>query len=94
VRGGNSAANKVLLDGVPMEDIGGVFDLGTVSSTGIASVEAYRGPDSVLYGSDAAAGVFSFTTPHGVTPFPSLFYEGDVGNFNTYRNEVELGGAH
>jgi vitamin B12 transporter len=94
VRGGDSAANKVLLDGVPMEDMGGVFDLGTVSSTGISTVEAYRGPDSVLYGSDAAAGVFSFTTPHGTTAFPSLFYEGDVGNYDTYRNEVELGGAH
>ncbi|HEY0794806.1 MAG TPA: TonB-dependent receptor, partial [Acidisarcina sp.] len=93
VRGGNSNSNKVLLDGVPMEDVGGVFDLGTISSTGIASVEAYRGPDSVLYGSDAAAGVFSFTTPHGTTPFPSLFYEGDVGNYHTYRNEVQLGGA-
>ncbi|HEY0757999.1 MAG TPA: TonB-dependent receptor [Acidisarcina sp.] len=94
VRGGNSAANKILLDGVPIEDLGGVFDLGNISTTGISSVEAYRGPDSVLYGSDAAAGVFSFTTPHGTTPFPSLFYDGDVGNFNTYRNEAELGGTH
>ena len=37
IRGGNSDANKVLFDGVPMEDIGGRFDLSTVSSTGIST---------------------------------------------------------
>jgi iron complex outermembrane receptor protein/vitamin B12 transporter len=94
IRGGNSDANKVLLDGAPMEDIGGRFDFSTLSSTGVEKAEAYRGPNSVLYGSDAAAGVVAFTTPRGSTPFPSLMYEGDAGNFGTYRNEVQLGGTH
>jgi len=93
VRGGNSDANKVLFDGVPIEDIGGVFDLSTIASTGVSNAEAYRGPNSVLYGSDAAAGVIGFSTPRGSTPFPSLIYEGDAGNFGTYRNEVQLGGT-
>ncbi|GGG92700.1 TonB-dependent receptor [Silvibacterium dinghuense] len=93
VRGGNADANKVLLDGAPIEDIGGHFDLSAIPSTGIASVEAYRGPDSVLWGSDAASGVVAFTTPRGTTTFPSLLYEGDGGGFGTYRNEVQLGGA-
>ena len=35
VRGGNSTANKVLIDGVPANDVGGIFDFGTVSSTGL-----------------------------------------------------------
>ncbi len=94
VRGGNSDANKVVFDGVPIEDIGGRFDLSTIASTGVQSAEAYRGPNSVLYGSDAAAGVIGFSTPRGSTPFPSLLYEGDAGNFGTYRNEVQLGGTH
>ena len=94
VRGGNSDANKILFDGVPIEDIGGTFDLSTIASTGVSSAEAYRGPNSVLYGSDAAAGVIGFSTPRGSTPFPSLLYEGDAGNFGTYRNEVQLGGTH
>lgn len=93
VRGGNSGSNKVLLDGVPIEDIGGRFDLSTLATTGISSVEAYRGPNSVLWGSDAAAGVMAFDTPRGTTAFPSLLYEGDTGSFNTYRNEVQLGGT-
>ena len=94
IRGGNSDDNKVLLDGVPLEDIGGTFDFANVSTTGIASAEAYRGPDSVVYGTDAGAGVVAFSTPRGSTPFPSFFYEGDGGNFGTYRNQVQLGGTH
>ena len=53
VRGGNSDANKVMIDGIPAEDVGGRFDFGTVSSSGVTGLEVYRGPDSVLYGSDA-----------------------------------------
>ncbi len=94
IRGGNSDANKVLLDGVPIEDIGGVFDFSGLSTTGIASVEAYRGPNSVLYGSDASAGVIAFTTPRGSTSFPTFIYAGDIGSFNSYRNEAQLGGTH
>jgi vitamin B12 transporter len=93
VRGGNSDANKILFDGVPGEDIGGIFSLGAVSTTGIDSVEVFRGPNSVLYGSDAAAGLFSITTPRGTTPTPSVFYQGDAGNYYTYQNQVQVGGA-
>ena len=94
IRGGNSDANTILLDGVPLEDIGGTFDFANLSTTGIASAEAYRGPNSVLYGADAGAGVVAFTTPRGSTPFPSVFYDGDGGNFGTYRNQVQAGGTH
>ncbi len=93
IRGGNSDDNKILLDGMPIEDIGGTFDFARVSTTGVAKAEAYRGPDSVVYGTDAGAGVVAFSTPRGSTPFPSFFYEGDGGNFGTYRNEVQAGGT-
>jgi vitamin B12 transporter len=93
VRGGNSDGNAILLDGAPITDIGGVFDFSNVSTTGIASAEAYRGPNSVVYGADAGAGVVNLETPRGSTPFPSLFYEGDGGNFGTYRNQVQAGGT-
>ncbi len=93
VRGGNSAANRVVLDGVPIENIGGVFDYSTLATTGIKSFEIYRGANSTLYGSDAAAGVVNLETPRGTTSFPSLLYEGDAGNFRTYRNAVQAGGT-
>lgn len=94
IRGGKSNANKVLLDGVPIEDVGGVFDFSGLSTLGIASVEAYRGPNSVLYGADASAGVIALSTPRGSTPFPTLIYEGDAGTFRTYHNQIQLGGTH
>ncbi len=94
VRGGNSDANKILIDGIPAEDIGGRFDLGTVSSTALNGFELYRGPDSVIYGSDAAASVLNLSTPRGSSLRPVLNYSGDGGNFTTYRNEITVGGAH
>jgi len=92
IRGGSSDANRVLLDGVPIEDIGGQFDFGNLSTTGLAHAEIYRGPDSTLYGADAAAGVVALTTPRGSTQFPSLLYQGSAGNFGTYQNQVQVGG--
>jgi iron complex outermembrane receptor protein/vitamin B12 transporter len=94
VRGGNSDANKVMIDGITSEDVGGRFDFGTVSSTALDGFELYRGPNSVLYGSDAGASVVNFSTPRGATLRPILNYTGDAGNFHTWRNEVTVGGAH
>ena len=72
IRGGNSDANEVNLDGVPIINIGGQFDFSNLSTAGVGQFEVYRGPNSVLYGSDAAAGVVSLSTPRGSTPFPSF----------------------
>lgn len=94
VRGGNSDANKVLIDGIPAEGVGGVFDFGNVSSTALSGIEFYRGPDSVLYGSDAGASVINLSTPRGSSLRPVLNYSGDAGNFHTYRNEAILSGAY
>ncbi len=94
VRGGDSDSNKVLLDGVSVGDMGGRFDFGPLSTTAVESAEIYRGPNSSLYGSDAASGVVSLTTPHGTTSFPSFLFQGDAGNFNSSREELELAGAH
>ena len=93
LRGGNSTANLVLVDGIPAIDIGGTFDYGTVSSTGIDRVEVYRGPDSAIYGTDAGAGVVSIETPRGSSVKPVLTYSGDAGNLHTWRNEVSASGA-
>jgi vitamin B12 transporter len=93
VRGGTSTSNRVVLDGTPVEDIGGTFDYGNYLNLGTSEFEVYRGPNTVLYGSDAATGVVSLKTQQGSTSFPSLFYEGDAGNFHTWRNEAQVGGT-
>jgi vitamin B12 transporter len=94
VRGGNSDANKVLIDGIPANDIGGAVDFGVLAATGIDQIEVLRGPNSALYGSDALAGVVSMSTARGITPLPELTYAIDGGNFGSYRQEGKLGGSY
>jgi iron complex outermembrane receptor protein/vitamin B12 transporter len=94
IRGGNSNANKILLDGVDATDMGGTFDFGPLSTTAVERAEVYRGPDSNLYGAGAGSGVVSLTTPRGTTSFPSILFQGDAGSFHTSREELEVAGAH
>ena len=93
VRGGNSDFNKVLIDGIPANDIGGAFQFADLSSAGAEQVEILRGPNSVLYGPDAIASVVSVTTPRGTTTTPEFNYSIDGGNFSTFRNDVSVSGA-
>jgi vitamin B12 transporter len=92
IRGGESTANKVLLDGIPLNEIGGTVDFGGVFTTGIDQMEVLRGPNSVLYGADALAGVVNLTTLRGTTFTPMLSYAIDGGNFNSLHNDAALGG--
>jgi iron complex outermembrane receptor protein/vitamin B12 transporter len=92
IRGGESKSNKVLLDGIPLNEIGGTVDFGGVFTTGIDQIEVLRGPNSVLYGADALAGVVNLTTSRGTTFTPQLSYAFDAGNFSSLHNDLSLGG--
>lgn len=94
IRGGNGDANKVVIDGIPANDIGGFVEFANIATAGIAKVEVLRGPNSALYGSDALAGVVSLTTTRGTTPLPQLSYRIGGGNFGTYQQGGTLGGAY
>lgn len=93
IRGGNANSNKVLLDGVPVNDVGGFVDFGDLALTGLDHIEVFRGPNSVLYGSDALAGVVSLETQRGTTLLPQLSYTVGGGNFGTYLQEGAIAGA-
>lgn len=93
VRGGNANFNKVIIDGVPVDDIGGAFDFSTLPTTGVDRVEILRDPNSVLYGSDALSSVVSITTRRGTTRIPELGVSLDGGNFGTSRQTASVGGA-
>ncbi len=92
VRGGPSDANKVLLDGIPLNDIGGNVDFSYLQADGFERVEFQRGPNSALYGSDALASVVSITTAHGDTPLPLFTIGADGGTFGTYHEDGSVGG--
>jgi vitamin B12 transporter len=91
IRGGATDANKVLIDGIPANAIGGAVEFANLASVGIQSIEVLREPNSALYGSDALAGVVNLTTAKGSSRLPLITYDGDGGNFDTYRNEVTAG---
>jgi vitamin B12 transporter len=93
IRGGNADANKVLLDGVPANDIGGAVDFGNLFLTAVDNIEVFRGPNSVLYGADALAGVVSVQTQRGTTTTPELSYSANGGNFHTYEQQGQVAGA-
>ncbi|HVC90188.1 MAG TPA: TonB-dependent receptor plug domain-containing protein [Acidobacteriaceae bacterium] len=92
--GGDSNATDVLLDGIPINDIGGGVNFAYLPANGISQEEVYRGPDSALYGANASAGVVALTTSRGTTAKPLLQYAIDAGNFGTYHQEASLGGTH
>jgi len=94
IRGGGSDANKVLIDGIPMNDIGGAAEFANIASAAVGQAEVLRGPNSALYGSDALAGVISLTTARGSTPLPLFTYLVDGGNLGTYHQEVTTGGRY
>ena len=65
IRGGESKYTKILVDGVPINEAGGAYDLSTLSADNLDRIEIVRGPASVLYGSDAMAGVVQLFTRRG-----------------------------
>lgn len=93
VRGGESNFNKVLVDGIPVNDVGGVFEFANLASTGVDQVEILRGPNSVLYGTDALGAVINVTTRHGVSTIPQFDLYSEGGNFGTLRNDASVAGG-
>jgi vitamin B12 transporter len=68
LRGGQSNYVKVLVDGVPLNQPGGAFDFANLAIDNVDRIEVLRGPASVLYGSDAVAGVVQIFTRRGGGP--------------------------
>jgi vitamin B12 transporter len=92
IRGGESDFNKILVDGIPVNDIGGAFDFAQLSNNGVGNLEVLRGANSVLYGSDALSGVVNVTSQRGETPLPELKVSLDGGNFGTRNGDFSLSG--
>ena len=65
VRGGESRYNKVIVDGVTINEPGGTFDFGTLPLDQADRMEFVRGAQSTLYGSDAMTSVVQVWTRAG-----------------------------
>lgn len=52
---GESNYNKILLDGIPLNEPGGTFEFTNLAEGNLDRIEIVRGPQSALFGSDAMA---------------------------------------
>lgn len=93
VRGGESRYNKVIVDGVAINEPGGTFDFGVLPLYQVERLEFFRGPQSVLYGSDAMTSVVQAWSATGSTRRPELRLGADGGNFGSARGYASLAGA-
>lgn len=93
IRGAATDQTVVLIDGVQVNDpssVGGAFDFSNLNPNGIERIEVLRGPQAVLYGSDAMAGVINIITKKGDEGFGGDAFA-EYGAFDSLR----LGGnAH
>ena len=95
IRGGSSAQTLVLIDGVRINDLtspNGAFDFGALMTGNIGRVEILRGPNSVIWGSQAIGGVINIQS---IAPVDSL--EGrmgaEYGAYDTKRLNANLAGS-
>ena len=93
VRGGESRYNKVIVDGVTVNEPGGWLDFGTLPLDQADRMEFVRGAQSTLYGTDAMTSVVQVWTRTGSTPVPEIRFGADGGNFATAHGYASLAGA-
>lgn len=93
VRGGESSYNKVLLDGIPLNEPGGTFNFGNVTSENLERVEIVRGAQSALFGSDAMASVVQLITRRGRPGSARGDAAIEGGTYGTGRAGVSVAGA-
>jgi len=96
LRGGEAGHSLILIDGIEVNmtnDPDNVYDFSSLSSENINRIEILRGPQSVLYGSNALGGVINIITQTGSgKPKISLLAEG--GSYKTYRAAAGVNGGY
>jgi len=94
LRGAKGNATKVLVDGIPINDnsaFGGA-DLSQFPVDLIERVEVLRGPQGIVHGADAMAGVINIITKKGEEK-PSVFLNAEAGSYNTWKMGLGASGA-
>ena len=95
IRGADSKNTLVLIDGMMYNDPSSSnrgADLGNLTADNIERVEIVRGPQSVLYGSNATAGVINIITKTGQGK-PKIYAGAEAGSYNTWKTYGGASGA-
>ena len=91
LRGGESNFTRILVDGVPVNEPGGEYNLGPQVPLELERLEVVRGATSSLYGTDALAGVIHLVTRRYPSA-PRWRAEGQGGTFGWRRAEAGSAG--
>ncbi|WP_353209822.1 TonB-dependent receptor [Sphingorhabdus sp.] len=95
IRGGSSAQTLVLIDGVRINDLtspNGAFDFGALMTGNIGRVEILRGPNSVIWGSQAIGGVVNVQSIAPVDGFEGRL-GAEYGGYDTKRLNANIAGT-
>jgi outer membrane cobalamin receptor len=93
VRGGESNYNKVLVDGIPLNEPGGTFYFSNLSTENLDRIEVVRGAQSALFGSDAMSSVVQLFTKRATTEGkPDANFSIEGGSFGTVRAAGNVSG--
>jgi vitamin B12 transporter len=95
VRGGNSAQTLVLIDGVRVNDPSSpnaAFDFGGLGTDNVERIEVLRGPNSIVWGSQAIGGVINIETVRPSTGL-AVSAAAEGGAYNTRRGRANVSGA-
>lgn len=95
IRGADNKNTLVLVDGIMINDPSSAnrnANLADITTDNIERIEVVRGPMSVLYGSNATAGVINIITKTGKGPAAvGVTMEG--GSYNTWKMAADVSGA-
>lgn len=96
IRGASTASTLILVDGVPALDASGIsaqFDINHFAIDQIERVEILKGSQSVLYGSDAVAGVINIITKKQNSNKPIGFNANvATGSYGTIKGTAAVSG--
>ncbi|MBE9222564.1 TonB-dependent receptor [Cyanobacterium stanieri LEGE 03274] len=94
IRGASTSQVLILLDGRPINDIGGFggFDLSSFTTDNIERIELLPGGGSTLYGSDALGGVINIVTRSGAGETPQVTVRANVGSFGLNEQAIQSRG--
>ncbi|WP_232367199.1 TonB-dependent receptor plug domain-containing protein [Desulfocicer vacuolatum] len=94
-RGADSKNTLVLIDGIMLNDVSGAnrgADLANINVDNIQQIEVIRGAMSVMYGSNATAGVINIITQKGKKA-PSASVKFEAGSYGTWKAGANASGA-
>lgn len=95
VRAGNSSQTLVLIDGVRVNDPSSpnaAFDFGGLITGNITRIEVLRGPNSIIWGSQAIGGVINIETAKPSRAF-TITGGAEYGSNDTFQANANVAGA-